>query len=40
MDHLSPDEMATVKLASEREFVVRASAIVRLMNSQKRHLDS
>lgn len=35
-----PNEVATVKLASEKEFVIRAIAIVHLMNSQKRHLDS
>lgn len=41
MDHLSPVEVAAVKLASGREFVVRAAAVVHLiMNSQKRHLHS
>lgn len=40
MDHVSPNEVATVKLASEREIVVGAITIVHLMNSQKRYLDS
>lgn len=33
VDHFSSFEVAAVKLASKREFVVRATAIVHLMNS-------